>query len=103
MKSKLASKQSWLRCFVCFAAGQVPGKKIYRVRLMRDYTNTHTHTQTYKHIHTNMNIQLMKIYTEGLMRKERWINLAEVISTRLLTGEITMISIVNTIHPMVSC
>ena len=47
MKSKLVSKQSWLRCFVCFAAGQVPGKKIYRVRLMRDYTNTHTHTNIY--------------------------------------------------------
>ena len=47
ISAKLASKQSWLRCFVCFAAGQVPGKKIYRVRLMRDYTNTHTHTNIY--------------------------------------------------------
>ena len=47
MSAKLASKQSWLRCFVCFAAGQVSSKKIYRVRLMRDFTNTHTHTNMY--------------------------------------------------------
>ena len=71
----MAVKAKMLRCFVCFAVGQVLSKKIYRERLTR------VHEYKYENIE-NTNIRLM--------RKECGRSLAEVISTRLLNGEIIM-------------
>ena len=58
ISAKVAVKAKKLRCFVCFAVGQVLSKKIYRERLTRVYKYKYENTYSNANTNTNMKIHI---------------------------------------------